>query len=66
MRQAVARILKAEDASSYAPAYLEGLRAMLSQPEFANRDMLGFRGSWTRRACRASCPFHQAAPAAWL
>jgi len=63
VRQAVARILEAEDATSYAPAYLEGLRAMLSQPEFAQpATMLGFLELLDEQSLPRLIPFHQAAP----
>jgi heat-inducible transcriptional repressor len=63
VRQAVVRILEAEDASSYAPAYLEGLRAMLSQPEFARAEtMLGFLDLLDEESLPRLIPFHQAAP----
>ena len=63
VRQAVARILEAEDASSYAPAYLEGLRAMLSQPEFAQpATMLGFLELLDEQSLPRLIPFHQADP----
>jgi len=62
VRQAVVRILEAEDASSYAPAYLEGLRAMLSQPEFAQpTTMLGFLELLDAESLPRLIPFHQAA-----
>ena len=63
VRQAVARILEAEDASSYAPAYLEGLRAMLSQPEFAQpATMLGFLELLDEQSLPRLIAFHQADP----
>jgi len=63
VRQVVARILEAEDATSYAPAYLEGLRAMLSQPEFAQpATMLGFLELLDEQSLPRLIPFHQAAP----
>jgi len=63
VRQAVVRILEAEDASSYAPAYLEGLRAMLSQPEFAQpATMLGFLELLDEQSLPRLIPFHRAAP----
>jgi heat-inducible transcriptional repressor len=63
VRQAVARILEAEDATSYAPAYLEGLRAMLSQPEFAQpATMLGFLELLDEQSLPSLIPFHQEAP----
>ena len=63
VRQAVVRILEAEDASSYAPAYLEGLRTMLSQPEFAQpATMLGFLELLDEQSLPRLIPFHRAAP----
>lgn len=63
VRQAVVRILEAEDASSYTPAYLEGLRAMLSQPEFARPDtMLGFLDLLDEQSLPRLIPFHRAPP----
>jgi len=63
IRQAVVRILETEDASSYAPAYLEGLRAMLSQPEFAQpATMLGFLELLDEQSLPRLIPFHRAAP----
>ena len=63
IRQAVVRILETEDASSYAPAYLEGLRAMLSQPEFAHpATMLGFLELLDEQSLPRLIPFHRAAP----
>ena len=63
VRQAVVRILEAEDASSFAPAYLEGLRAMLSQPEFAQpATMLGFLELLDEQSLPRLIPFHRAAP----
>ena len=63
VRQAVVRILETEDASSYAPAYLEGLRAMLSQPEFAQPEtMLGFLELLDEQSLPRLIPFHWAAP----
>jgi heat-inducible transcriptional repressor len=63
IRQAVVRILETEDASSYAPAYLEGLRAMLSQPEFAQpATMLGFLELLDEQSLPRLIPFHWAAP----
>jgi len=63
VRQAIVRILEAEDASSYAPAYLEGLRAMLSQPEFAQpATMLGFLELLDEQSLPRLIPFHRAAP----
>jgi len=62
VRQAVVRILEAQDAS-YAPAYLEGLRAMLSQPEFAQpATMLGFLELLDEQSLPRLIPFHQADP----
>jgi heat-inducible transcriptional repressor len=61
VRQAVVRILEAHDAS-YAPAYLEGLRDMLSQPEFARPDtMLGFLELLDEQSLARLIPFQQAA-----
>jgi len=61
VRQAVGRVLEAEDASSYAPAYLEGLRAMLSQPEFARTEtMLGFLELLDEQSLPRLIPFHWA------
>ena len=63
IRQAVVRILETEDASSFAPAYLEGLRAMLSQPEFAHpATMLGFLELLDEQSLPRLIPFHRAAP----
>jgi heat-inducible transcriptional repressor len=62
LRQAVVRTLEAQDASSFAPAYLEGLRAMLSQPEFAQpATMLGFLELLDEQSLTRLIPFHQAA-----
>jgi heat-inducible transcriptional repressor len=61
IRQAVVRILEAEDASSYEPAYLDGLRSMLSQPEFARPEtMLGFLDLLDERSLPRLIPFHWA------
>jgi heat-inducible transcriptional repressor len=62
VRQAVVRILEAQDTASNAPAYLEGLRAMLSQPEFAQpATMLGFLDLLDEQSLPSLIPFHQAA-----
>jgi heat-inducible transcriptional repressor len=62
LRQAVVRILEAQDTASSAPAYLEGLRTMLSQPEFAQpATMLGFLELLDEQSLPRLIPFHQAA-----
>ncbi len=63
IRQTVVRMLEAEDTSGYEPAYLEGLRTMLSQPEFARSEtMLGFLDILDERSLPRLIPFQWVAP----
>ncbi len=61
--QAVIRILRAEDASSYEPAYLDGLRNILSQPEFSQpQAMLDILDVLDVHSLPRLIPFHWAVP----
>jgi heat-inducible transcriptional repressor len=61
--QAIIRVLQIEDESSYEPAYLEGLRNVLSQPEFSQtQTILDFLGVLDERSLPRLIPFHWAAP----
>ena len=61
--RAVVRILEAEDASSYEPAYLDGLRNVLSQPEFSQpQTMLNFLDVLDEHSLPRLIPFHWAVP----
>ncbi|MGQ9573409.1 MAG: heat-inducible transcriptional repressor HrcA [Dehalococcoidia bacterium] len=61
--QAVIRVLRAEEESGYEPIYLEGLRNILSQPEFSRpRTMLDFLDVLDVRSLPRLIPFHWTAP----
>jgi len=61
--QAVIRVLQVEDESSYEPAYLDGLRNVLSQPEFSQpQTMLDFLDVLDEHSLPRLIPFHWAVP----
>jgi len=61
--QAIIRLLQVEDESSYEPAYLDGLRNVLSQPEFSRpQTMLDFLDVLGERSLPRLIPFHWAVP----
>jgi len=61
--QALVRVLQVEDESSYEPAYLDGLRNVLSQPEFSRpQTMLDFLDVLDERSLPRLIPFHWAVP----
>jgi heat-inducible transcriptional repressor len=61
--QAIMRVLQVEDESGYEPAYLEGLRNVLSQPEFSRpQTMLDFLDVLDERSLPRLIPFHWAVP----
>jgi heat-inducible transcriptional repressor len=61
--QATIRVLQAEDESSYEPAYLDGLRNILSQPEFSRpQTMLDFLDVLDVHSLPRLIPFHRAVP----
>ncbi len=61
--QAIIRVLQIEDESSYEPAYLDGLRNVLSQPEFSQtQTILDFLGVLDERSLPRLIPFHWAVP----
>jgi len=61
--QVVIRILEDEDQSSYEPAYLQGLRNILAQPEFSRPEtMLDFLEVIDEHSLPRLIPFHWAAP----
>jgi heat-inducible transcriptional repressor len=61
--QAVIRVLQTEDESGYEPAYLDGLRNVLSQPEFSQpQTMLEFLGILDEHSLPKLIPFHWAVP----
>ncbi len=59
----VIRVLQAEEQLGYEPAYLEGLRNVLRQPEFAQREaMLELLDALDEYSLPRLIPFHWAAP----
>jgi len=61
--QAIIRLLQVEDESSYEPAYLDGLRNVLSQPEFSRpQTMLDFLDVLDVHSLPRLIPFHWAVP----
>ena len=63
--QAIIRLLQAEDESSYEPVCLDGLRNVLSQPEFSRaQTMLEFLDVLDVHSLPRLIPFHWAAPGA--
>jgi len=61
--QAIIRVLQVEDESSYEPAYLDGLRNVLRQPEFSRpQTMLDFLDVLDERSLPRLIPFHWVVP----